>query len=69
MKLHLEEVHLEVWNPFLARVAAETSSFAETVAPGSSPSCGHGVCAEQGKMGGVSPREALNVVQEDSFQT
>lgn len=51
MKLHLEEVHLEVWNPFLARVATETSSFAEAVAPGSSPSCGHGACVEQWEDG------------------
>lgn len=51
MKLYLEEVHLEVWNSFLARVAAETSSSVEAVVPGSSPSCGCGASVEQWENG------------------
>ena len=51
MKLYLEEAHLEVWTPFLARVAAETSSSVEAVVPGSSPSCGRGACVEQWESG------------------
>lgn len=51
MKLYLEEVHLEVWNSFLARVAAETSSSVEAVVPGSSPLCGCGASVEQWENG------------------